>query len=269
MYFLSVDESGSTSTDTAFVMCGLLVDAHDRQKLAVELEREFSRALDKKDGRRREFKTSKFIREGGMGLDLDINRRREVVRNICNLSVSNNRKILGIGISFNSVDLARRENDRDHAQTASWLFGSMFTCALLQNRMQNLEDGTQKAEIEFDDHPQMSRLSDRLKFNCDWYDGLYRVDGPNRFDRIVNKEKEDISVDSRKSPLVQAADVVSYVYRRHLEICGGQSEREEGEAKFIQDLIGILEPHREKLGNLPKSDCLDLFKELAHPSWAV
>lgn len=267
MYFLSVDESGSTSVDTAFVICGLLVDTRDREKLAMELDREFARALDRKDGGRREFKTSKFIRKGGMGLKLDIDSRREIVRSICNIAVSNDRRILGIGISFDAVESARRENDRDHAQTASWLFGSMFTCALLQNRMQDLEDGNQKAEIEFDDHPQMSRLSDRLKYNCEWYDGLYRVDGPNRFDRIVNKE--ELGVDSRSSPLVQAADLVCYAYRRHLEICDGQREREEGEAKFIQDLIGILEPHREKLGNLPKSDCLDLFNKLVHPSWAM
>ena len=268
MYFLNVDESGSTSTDTAFVICGLLVAAHDREKLAMELDREFARALDRKDGRKREFKTSKFIRERGMGLELDINGRREIVRNICNLAISNGRRVLGIGISFDAVESARRKNDRDHAQTASWLFGSMFTCALLQNRMQNLEDGSQKAEIEFDNHPQMYRLSNRLKFNCEWYDGLYRVDGPDRFDRIVNKE-DNVGVDSISSPLVQAADVVSYAYRRHLEICGGQSEREEGEAKFIQGLIDILEPHREKLGSLPGSDCLDLFKKLAHPSWTI
>lgn len=267
MYRLSIDESGSSDTDTVFVMCGLLIDVHDRQKLTNQLREVLAMALGRMDGRRKEFKTSKFIREKGMGLKLSMNSRREILKNICSLSVLNDRKILGIGISFNAVDLARKE--KHSTQTASWLFSSMFICALLQNRMQNLEDGNQKAEIEFDDHPQMSRLSDRLKFNCDWYDGLYRVDGPNRFDRIVNKEKEDISVDSRESPLVQAADVVSYVYRRHLEICGGQSEREEGEAKFIRDLIGILEPHREKLGNLPKSDCLDLFKEIAHPSWAV
>ena len=234
----------------------------------MELDREFARALDRKDGRKREFKTSKFIRERGMGLELDINRRREILRDICNLAVSNGRKIVGIGISFDAVELARRENDRNHAHTASWLFGSMFTCALLQNRMQNLDDGNQKARIEFDNHPQMSRLSERLKFNCEWYDGLYQVDGPNRFDRIVNKE-ENIGVDSRNSPLVQTADLVCYAYRRHLELGEGQQEREDGEREFIQGLIDILEPYREKLGNLPSSDCLNLFKKLAHPSWTM
>lgn len=268
MYYLSIDESGSSDTDTAFVMCGLLIDARDRQKLTNQLRKIFAVALDRMDGRRKEFKTSRFIREKGMGLKLGMDGRREILKSICNLAVSNDRKILGIGISFDAVESVRRENDRNHAQTASWLLGSMFTCALLQNRMQDLEDGRQKAEIEFDNHPQMPRLLDRLKFGCEWYDGLYRVDGSSRFDRIVNKE-ENIGVDSRSSPLVQAADVVSYVYRRHLEICGGQSEREEGEASFIQDLIEVLEPHREKLGNLPRSDCLDLFNKLVHPSWAI
>ena len=268
MYFLSVDESGSSNVDKAFVMCGLLVDASDRQNLTTDLDKIFLKTLGKTNGKRKEFKTSRFLRERGMGLELSMRDRRKIVRNICDLAVSNDRKILGIGISFDAVNLVRREGDRYRAQRASWLFGSMFICALLQNRMQNLDDGSKKAKIEFDNHSQMSRLSNRLKFNCKWYDGLYRVDGISRFDRIVNKE-EYLGVDSRNSPLIEVADIVSYAYRRHLEICGGQSEREEGEAKFIQILIDILEPQREKLGNLPKSDCLDLYKKLAHPSWTI
>ena len=268
MYFLSVDESGNPDADKAFVMCGLLVDASDRQNLTTDLDKIFLNTLGKTNGRRKEFKTSRFLRERGMGLELGMKNRREIVESICNLAVSNNRKILGIGISFDAVELVRREKDKYSAQKASWLFCSMYTCALLQNRMQNLKDRSQKAKIEFDNHSQISRLSKRLKFNCVWYDGLYRVDGIGRFDRIVNKE-EYLGVDSRNSPLIEAADIVSYAYRRHLEICGGQSEREEGEAKFIRGLINILEPHREKLGNLPKSDCLDLYKKLAHPSWTI
>lgn len=268
MYFLSVDESGSTVADAAFVMCGLLVDTQDRNQLTNQLRGIFTRALDRRDGKRMEFKTSKFIREGGMGLELDINDRREVIRSICNLAISNSRKILGIGISFDAVELVRRERDKDHIQKTTWLFGSMFTCALLQNRMQKLGDGNQKSGIEFDNHSLLHQLSDRLKFNCDWYDGLYRVDESSRFDRIVNKNG-DLGVDSRSSPLVQTADVVSYVYRRHLELCAGQAERESEEREFIQGLVDILEPHRERLGNLPSSDCLDLFKKLTHPSWTM
>lgn len=268
MYFLSVDESGNPDADKAFVMCGLLVNAHDRRKLASDLDRIFVRTLGKERGRSKEFKTSKFLRERGMRLELSMKNRRKIVKNICNLAVENDRKILGIGISFNAIELVRREKDKYSAQKASWLFCSMFTCALLQNRMQKLDDGNQKAKIEFDNHSQMSRLSNRLKFNCKWYDGLYRVDESDRFNRIVNKE-DDIGVDSRSSPLVQAADVLSYAYRRHLELREGQQEREDGEREFIQGLIDILEPQREKLGNLPKSDCLDLYKKLAHPSWTI
>ena len=268
MYFLSVDESGNPDADKAFVMCGLLVDASDRQNLTTDLDKIFLNTLGKTNRKRKEFKTSRFLRERGMGLEFGMKNRREIVENICNLVVSNNRKILGIGISFDAVELVRREKDKYSAQKASWLFCSMFTCALLQNIMQNLEDRNQKAKIEFDNHPEMFGLKKRLKFNCEWYDGLYRVDGSDRFNRIVNKEG-NIGVDSRNSPLIEAADIVSYAYRRHLEICDGQNEREEGEAKFIQGLIDILEPHREKLGNLPSSDCLDLFKKLAHPSWTM
>lgn len=268
MYCLHIDESGTTSADTVFVMSGLLVDTRDREKLAMEFDRIFTKALDRRDGKRREFKASKFIRKGGMGLELDTNDRREFIKSICNLAISNNRRILGIGISFDAVELVRREKDKDHIQKTTWIFSSMFTCALLQNRMQKLEDRNQKSVIEFDNHSLLRQLSNRLKFNCDWYDGLYRVDESNRFDRIVNK-KGNLGVDSRNSPLVQAADAVAYVYRRYLELCAGQSEREDGEREFIQGLIDILEPHREKLGNLPSSDCLDLFKKLAHPSWTM
>ena len=268
MYCLSVDESGFPEVDAAFVMCGLLIDARDRRTLAMEFDRIFASALDRRDGKRMEFKTSKFIRNGGMGLELSMSSRREIVKRICSLAISSDRKILGIGISFDAVELERREKDKDHVQKSSWLFGSMFTCALLQNKMQNMKDGRQKSEIEFDNHSLMPQLSDRLRFGCDWYDGLYQVDGSNRFDRIVNKE-ENLGVDSRNSSLVQAADVISYVYRRYLELNEGKKEREDGEREFIQDLFEILEPHRENLGNMPDSDCLNLFTKLVHPFWTI
>ena len=49
MYCLSVDESGFPEADAAFVMCGLLIDARDRRMLAMEFDRIFASALDRRD----------------------------------------------------------------------------------------------------------------------------------------------------------------------------------------------------------------------------
>ena len=268
MYCVYVDESGSSGADKAFVMCGFMFDSRDFKSLNMEFSRIIANALDRGDGKRREFKTSEFIRDGGMELELSVFQRREIVTRICERAVSDGRKILGIGIFPEEANRTRRDGDKTSIEKMMWLFGGMFVCALLQNRMQNIGNGNEKAELRFDDHSLMPQLLKRLKVSCKWYDGLYDADESNRFDRIANKG-DYLGFDSRTSPLVQVADVISYVYRRHLEISNDPTKENNDDREFIQGLFNIMEPHRERLENISDSECYRLFKQIAHPYWSI
>ena len=166
------------------------------------------------------------------------------------------------------IDNIRRDREKTSVEKKMWLLSGMFVCALLQNRMQNINNGNEKAELMFDQHDLMPQLMERLEVNCDWYDGLYRVDRSDRFDRIVNKG-DDFRVNSMTTPLVQVSDVICYVYRRHLEINRDPKNLNNDDKEFIQSLIDILEPHREKLENISDSQCYSLFRQIAHPQWTI
>jgi hypothetical protein len=87
----------------------------------------------------------------------------------------------------------------------------------------------------------------------------------DRFDQIINTA---FAIKSHHSSLVQVADAICYVYRRHLELAS-QAEAWAGEKAYYQGLANILDPHREKLGQPPDAPCVTFYKGLKHKDWAL
>ena len=125
-------------------------------------------------------------------------------------------------------------------------------------------------------HQCMPSLSDGLYKSDPWYDGLYKVrkifrgkktwqdrTNTNRFDQIVNTA---FAIKSEHSTLVQVADVISYIYRRHLEL---QSSKEayEGESKLYKSWVSKLEKNREKIGRTAPCEALEFYKSVVPEGW--
>lgn len=131
----------------------------------------------------------------------------------------------------------------------------------------------------FDDNKaHMPKVSDGLYLAEPWFDALYqqtkKVKGknqwgelkqPQRFDHIINTA---FAIKSQHSSLVQVADAVSYVYRRHLELAA-QPEAWAGEQAFYTGLIARLDSKRERLGRTPDAQCIDFYNAVQHPAWAL
>ena len=66
--------------------------------------------------------------------------------------------------------------------------------------------------------------------------------------------------------MVQVADAISYVYRRHLEL-QTVAEAWAGEKAYYAELVAILEPARETLGRCPEPPCVKFYKAAKHPEW--
>jgi hypothetical protein len=88
---------------------------------------------------------------------------------------------------------------------------------------------------------------------------------PQRFDHLINTA---FAIKSQHSSLVQAADAVSYVYRRHLELTT-LPEAYAGEQAFYASLVAILDVKRERLGRTPDAECIDFYNAVKHPAWAL
>jgi hypothetical protein len=155
----------------------------------------------------------------------------------------------------------------------------MFVSALVQKKMQAVPKSKGLTVVIMDDNKKgMPHLSDGLYRGSDWYDPLYQYRGTrkgkkvwldrrpsDRFDQIINTA---FAIKSDHSSLVQVADALSWVYRRHLELMD-QGEAYDGEQAFYQELVGILEPQRERLGLTPAGRSVTFYQAARHPGWTI
>ena len=276
MKFIYIDESGSPNEGDVFVMCGLMVDAYKLRKKTADFDKLLSNFLAKHPGNNTELKTIKLINgKGGWG-KVEPNSRKEFLKDICKLAVAKGGRLFGIGLSFKALKDAQEANYLHPFDKNYWLAGSMFTCSIVQKKMQNEKNNKGHTVVIMDDNKvEMPKLSDNLYQAEAWYDGLYQLrkkrgnnswlprNNSNRFDNIINTA---FAIKSHHSSLIQVADAICYIYRRFLEL-KSCDERWRGERKYYQSLIEILEPHRERLGYSPDSPCVNFFKMSKHTAW--
>jgi hypothetical protein len=85
-----------------------------------------------------------------------------------------------------------------------------------------------------------------------------------RFNQIVDTA---FAIKSEHSSLVQIADAVAYIHRRHLELISGP-EKWDGEKDYFADLVNRL-PKREGLGRTPGGPCIDFYQAARADNWKL
>jgi Protein of unknown function (DUF3800) len=279
MKFIYVDESGGRDQGDVFVMCGLMVDAYKLRKKTSDFDAKLEALFAKHPGNRGDLKTSKFINGSGGWNQIDAQERKDFLTDICQLAVANGGKVFGVALSFNAFDGAIAGEHGHPFDNNYWIASAMFATALVQKKMQGVANSKGLTVLIMDDNKQhMPKLSDGL-YTCDpWFDGLYqckitkkgkRIWAPrthkDRFDQIINTA---FAIKSDHSSLVQVADAISYIYRRHLELKAAP-EAYAGEQAYYDSLIAILDPQREKIGQSPALPCMAFYQAACHPEWIL
>jgi hypothetical protein len=260
-------------------MCGLMVDAYKLRKKTEDFDVLLEAIFSQNPGVRNDFKTSRFINGKGCWRDIEAQVRKDLLTNICKLSVENGGKVIGVGLSFQRFDNACTAGHGHTVGNSYWLGAAMFTCCLIQKKMQGVRENKGLTVVIMDDNKQeMPRLSDALYESASWFDGLYQLQEEkrgkkdwakrskdDRFDQIVNTA---FAIKSDHSSLVQVADAISYVYRRHLELQTA-TEAWTGEKQYYRGLVKILEPSRQTIGRCPDTPCVSFFKDAKHKDWKL
>ena len=279
MKFIYVDESGARDQGDVFVMCGLMVDAYKLRKKTEDFDQRLEALFAKHPGSRADLKTSRFINGLGGWREIDAAERKEFLRTVCELAVENGGKVFGVALSFAAFDAAAAAGHAQPFGTNYWLAAAMFTACLVQKKMQGVKNGKGLTVAIMDDNKtEMPKFSDALYQGNAWFDGIYQVQGKkrgktvwvdrtkkDRFDHIVNTA---FAIKSDHSSLVQVADAISYVYRRHLEL-QSVAEAWAGEQDYYAGLVGILEPARETQGRCPDQPCVKFYTAAKHPEWKL
>jgi hypothetical protein len=279
MKFIYVDESGGRDQGDVFVMTGLMVDAYKLRKKTEDFDGRLEAMFALHPGNRADFKTSRFINGKGGWRDVDATSRKAFLKGVCELAVENGGKIFGFGLSFAAFDTAAADGHAQPFANNYWLASAMFTTCLVQKKMQGVKNSKGLTVVIMDDNKsEMPKLSDELYQGNAWFDGLYQVQGKkrgktvwlerakkDRFDQIINTA---FAIKSDHSSMVQVADAISYVYRRHLEL-KSVPEAWAGEKDYCAELVSILDPAREMLGRCPGEPCVRFYKAAKHPDWKL
>jgi hypothetical protein len=279
MKFIYVDESGGRDQGDTFTMCGLMVDAYKLRKKTEDFDAKLEAIFALYPGVRNDFKTSRFINGKGGWSDVDPRVRKDLLTGLCELAIDNGGKIFGVALSFQEFDNALAGAPGCPFGACYWLSSAMFTCSLVQKKMQSAEKSKGLTVVIMDDNKhEMPKLTEALHKPSDWYDGLYQLHGTkrgqtawfprtdsDRFDQIINTA---FAIKSDHSSLVQVADAISFVYRRHLELLASQ-EAWLGEKQYYAGLVAKLEQQREKIGRCPNTASVNFFNQAKHEGWKL
>lgn len=279
MKFIYVDESGARDQGDIFVMCGLMVDAYKLRKKTADFDAMLGAIFARHPGTRDDLKTKRFINGTGAWNQVPAQERKDFLRDICQLAVANGGKVFGIAFSYDRFDTAIAAGYAHPFGRSYWIAGAMLVSSVVQKKMQAVANAKGLTVFIMDDNKQeMANFSEELYTSNEWYDGLYKRRGKkrgvsvwvdpkpkDRFDQIINTA---FAIKSDHSSLVQVADALSWVYRRHLELMT-QVELYPGEQAYYQGLVDIIEPHREKLGQCPRESCVNFYQDARHPGWAI
>jgi hypothetical protein len=145
--------------------------------------------------------------------------------------------IFAVAFSFRNFDPAAKAEQQKTFGTGYWLGAAMFVSALVQQKMQKEKRNKGHTVLMCDEKKtDMPKLADALYAADPWFDPIYEgtrrkkkkgkaLLAEERFDQIVNTA---FSIKSHHSSLIQIADAVSYIYRRHLEL---KNDKRGGTAK--------------------------------------
>ena len=279
MKFIYVDESGGSDQSDVFVMSGLMVDAYRLRKKTEEFDGLLQSIVQLHAGTISDFKTKRFINGKRGWSQIDPFQRKKFLRSVCKLAVDGG-KIFGIAMSFSGFNAAiHARHGYPYSRKHYWLASSMFIACLIQKKMQKLQHNKGHTVVVMDDHRgNMPKLSDALYKRHPWFDGLYRsrrkLRGQyrwdkrtelNRFDQIINTP---FAIKSDHSSLIQVADVICYIYRRHLELTS-HTEEWDGEREYFRDTVSILERRRETIGQCPDEPCVRFYQSARHSDWKL
>lgn len=279
MKFAYIDESGASDQGDIFVMAGIMIDAIKIRKWTTAFDEKLKGALYLHPKPPNEFKTKKFIDGKDKWSEVPPADRKQFLLEICKQVVICG-TIYAYAISFENFNKSVEKSDGlPTNQDDYWVASSLFITCLIQKHQQKKRNNKGLTVLIFDDNKKgMSKLSESIYKSDGWYDDIYApnseisntplIKPKNRFDQIINTP---FAIKSQHSSLIQVADILSYIYRRYLELKSNKQEQFKGEQKYYVDLVKILEKKRKKLGLCPYLDAesVRFYKEATHQDWKI
>lgn len=283
MKFIYIDESGSRdpAQGDIFVMAGLLIDAFRLRKQTANFDNLIQGFLGQYPRPPKEIKTKAMINGASPWNKVNADKRKEFLEEAVDLAVDCT-EIYAVAFSLEKFQNTVQEmSNTPPFGTNYWVGAAMFLAALVQKKMQTLGRNKGHTVVVFDDNYYLPKVSACLRQADPWFDALYKrrikkhtkgkdrmvwqpVHPDARFEQIINFA---FSIKSEYSPFVQTADMISYIYKRHLELADSKNEKWPGEKDYYNSLVEKLDAKFKKLGLVAQGPCIDFYEQVKHPYW--
>ena len=282
MKFIYIDESGSPDPvqGDIFVMAGLLIDAFRLRKQTADFDDHIQSFLRLYPKPPKEIKTKSMINGSRTWSKVKADKRKAFLEEAVNLAVGST-EIYAVAFSLDQFrSTATKIRETLPFGTNHWVGAAMFLAAMVQKKTQYFKRNKGHTVVVFDDHKDLPKVSTCLHQADPWFDALYqrrikkRVKGRDkmvwqpiqknaRFEQITNSA---FAIKSEYSPFVQTADMIAYIYKRHLELVDS-SEKWPGEQDYYDGLVQKLDAKLKNLGRVAPGPCVDFYRQVKHHRW--
>lgn len=276
--FIYLDETGLDENTDVFVMVGLLIDAYSLRRITQEFDDLIGGFITNHGGKIQEVKTTSLFKPKGWWGNVNISDKQDYLSRVINLVIDNT-EIYSIAISKNCFD----KNNALPAEIKKnyWLIAALYIASLVQKKMRKLEKNKGNTVMVFDNNAKdVPKISDSLYAPNPWFDDLYQssissprkkkpkeVKPEERFNQIINTA---FSIKSQHSYIIQAADAVCHILRRHIELQSTGKEKWSGEKDQMTQLANSIILKKIKLGqSLAESPCLKYYKSIIYHGWRL
>lgn len=268
MKFCYLDESGTGSEPYA-VMVGVIVDG-SRMQVTKDDWRALLRALSKIVGKPvKEFHTKDFYSGNSYWRELSGDKRSQIISEILEWLKTRKHKV-----SFSAVEKKKyfancKEHDKLKEIGSLWCMLGLHQILSLQKAHQSQGAKGYTVFIFDEKLEERERIVDLVSSMPEWTDTYYSK--KKKHERLHKVVDVPYFGNSEKVHLLQIADLLAYILRRHAEIQDAKlpvkyTDEEEKVKIWVQQISRLALPSSSRYLKNARCECAGLFFEYAPPS---
>lgn len=239
-----VDDSGNPPQDRIFVMVGIVADVTRLHKTDTEFNRFLADVRGVFPENLKELKGSRILYGKGAWRQVDASKRKQIFADLSAWLDNRKHNIVLYAIDTNKAAQAAAQYSTVPKEIASdlWVATGLNIALQIQSRHQGEEKNKGNTFLFIDDNAKkLPLLCDLLWDPPAWIDGYYfRKPKEERLNQIIDTA---FAVQSHHCSLVQVADLLAFVVRRHLELRNQIDPPEwDGEPEFLKQCLQVVAP---------------------------
>lgn len=242
-----IDETGTDGRSPVIVFVGVVVDGVRSSTTRDELDRVFEEASLVLGKAPSEIKGSDLYQKKKVWRNLEGSERHAIFGRLCELVISRKHDI-----ALSVLDVEKTKAEPLDPTFSNWTAGALHVALQIQRGYQRQERNKGHSLLIFDNHRDSEQLISNVLSPPNWTDAYYaRGKKQSALDAIIDAP---LFADSKHIGLLQVADVLAFMFRRHIELNDfGLNEDFDGERSQLAGVVERVEKRLiEKAHRYPK-----------------